>query len=159
MSKITTTSKDGIDLIKSFEGFRSNPYPDPATGSTPYTIGYGTTFYIKEGKTIKVTMQDTPITEGQATGFLQDNLKSFERYVDSFCRDDINQHQFDALVSFCYNVGPQNLKVSTLLKKVNINPNDMTIRDEFMKWVKGAGKTLPGLVRRRKAEADLYFKP
>jgi lysozyme len=158
MSKITTTSIDGINLIKSFEGFKSNPYPDPATGNTPYTIGYGATFYTNEGKITKVTMQDKPITEQQATSILQSDMKSFEQYVDSFCRDDISQHQFDALVSFCYNVGPQNLKSSTLLKKVNINPNDSSIRDEFMKWVKGNGKTLPGLVTRRKAEADLYFK-
>jgi lysozyme len=158
MSKITSISKNGIDLIKSFEGFRSNPYPDPATGSTPYTIGYGTTFYIKEGKYIKVTMKDASITEEQATEYLQFNLKTFEQYVDSYCRDDISQQQFDALTSFCYNVGPQNLKTSTLLKKVNANPNDITIRDEFMKWVKGNGRKLPGLVKRRKAEADLYFK-
>lgn len=158
MSKITTTSNNGLDLIKSSEGFKSSPYPDPATGNTPYTIGYGTTFYINEGKTTKVTMQDKPITEQQATAYLQINLKSFEAYVDSYCRDDINQNQWDALVSFCYNLGPQNLKSSTLLKKVNINPNDPTIKDEFMKWTKGNGKTMPGLVKRRAAEAALYFK-
>ena len=85
-------------------------------------------------------------------------LVSFEKYVDSYCRDDINQNQFDALVSFAYNLGPANLKSSTLLKKVNANPEDETIAAEFMKWVKAGGKTLKGLVRRREAESQLYFK-
>jgi lysozyme len=84
-------------------------------------------------------------------------LDTYEKSVDSFCRDDINQNQFDALVSFAYNLGVGNLKSSTLLKKVNANPSDPTIRDEFMKWVNGGGKKLPGLVKRRQAEADLYF--
>jgi lysozyme len=150
--KITTTGTAGIELIKSFEGFRSSPYKCPA--GIP-TIGYGATFY-PNGK--KVTMTDAVITEAKGTELLQSMLKSFERYVDSYCRDDINQNQFDALVSFAYNLGPANLKSSTLLKKVNANPNDETIRDEFMKWVKAGGKTLKGLVRRREAEANLYFK-
>jgi lysozyme len=85
-------------------------------------------------------------------------LVSFEKYVDSYCVDTITQNQFDALVSFAYNLGPSNLKVSTLLKKVNANPNDELIKLEFMKWVKAGGKTLKGLVRRREAEANLYFK-
>ena len=85
-------------------------------------------------------------------------LCSFEQYVDSYCRDDINQNQFDALVSFAYNLGPANLKSSTLLKKVNANPEDETIRAEFMKWTKAGGRVLRGLVRRREAEANLYFK-
>jgi lysozyme len=84
-------------------------------------------------------------------------LTQFEQYVDSFCIDTITQNQFDALVSFCYNVGPSNLKSSTLLKKVNLNPNDPTIKNEFLKWNRGGGKVLDGLTRRRQAEADLYF--
>ena len=65
---------------------------------------------------------------------------------------------FSAIVSFTYNVGIGNLKSSTLLKKVNANPNDQSISLEFKKWVKSAGKVLPGLVRRRESESDLYFK-
>lgn len=149
--KVTKISNKGIDLIKSFEGFSSKPYKCPA--GIP-TIGYGATFYT-DGK--KVTMSDTPITEEKAVELLKDMLVKFEQYVDSYCVDTVSQNQFDALVSFCYNVGPANLKSSTLLKKVNINPNDVTIEDEFMKWTKGGGKTLPGLVRRREAEAKLYF--
>lgn len=149
--KITKTSKKGIDLIKEFEGFRSSPYK--CSAGVP-TIGYGATFY-PNGK--KVTMADAAITEAQAVDLLKNTLESFEKYVDSFCCDDINQNQFDALVSFAYNLGPTNLKSSTLLKKVNANPNDPTIRNEFLKWNKAAGKTLAGLTRRRTAEADLYF--
>lgn len=149
--KITKTSSKGIDLIKSFEGFSSKPYLCPA--KIP-TIGYGATFY-PNGK--KVTMKDPPITEKRGTELLESMLVKFEQYVDSYCVDTVNQNQFDALVSFCYNLGPNNLKSSTLLKKVNANPNDPTIEAEFMKWVKAGGRTLKGLVRRREAEAKLYF--
>ena len=69
----------------------------------------------------------------------------------------INQHQFDALLSFTYNVGTGNLARSTLLRKVKANPQEPSIRTEFSRWVYGGGKRLPGLVRRRKMEADLYF--
>ena len=150
--KITKTGTAGIEIIKLMEGFRSAPYKCPA--GIP-TIGYGATFY-PGGK--KVTMADATITEARGTEQLQSMLVSFEQYVDSYCRDDINQNQFDALVSFAYNLGPGNLKSSTLLKKVNANPEDESIRLEFMKWVKAGGKTLKGLVRRREAEANLYFK-
>ena len=155
MSKITKISENGINLIKRFEGFSSKPYPDPATKGVPYTIGYGATFY-PNGK--KVTMADKPITEEEAVKLLAYMLEKFEQYVDSYCVDSLTQNQFDALVSFCYNVGPANLKSSTLLKKVNKNPNDPTIKDEFSKWVKASNKTLKGLINRRKAEAELYFQ-
>jgi lysozyme len=151
--KITKTGIRGVTLIKEFEGFRSKPYR--CSANVP-TIGYGNTFY-PDGK--KVTMTDSPITEAVAVDLLQTLLRTFEQHVDSLCRDDINQNQFDALVSFCYNVGPTNLKNSTLLRKVNANPNDPTIRTEFLKWNKAAGKVLAGLTRRREAEANLYFTP
>lgn len=151
MAKITKIGAKGLALIESFEGFRSKPYKCPA--GIP-TIGYGNTFY-PDGR--KVSLSDSPINESQATDLLKNTLSTFEKYVDSFCRDDINQNQFDALVSFAYNLGPANLKSSTLLKKVNNNPSDPTIRNEFMKWVRAGGRTLPGLVRRRQAESDLYF--
>lgn len=151
MSKITTTGTAGIDMIKRFEGFRSAPYKCPA--GIP-TIGYGATFYTTSKK---VTMSDKSITEAEAASLLRYMLKSFEQYVDSYAVDTLTQNQFDALVSFCYNLGPANLKSSTLLKKVNANPNDPAIRVEFMKWTKAGGRTLAGLVKRREAEANLYF--
>lgn len=151
MNKITNISKKGVDLIKSFEGLRLKPYL--CSAKVP-TIGYGNTFY-ENGS--KVTLKDQAITEARATELLEWSLNKFEQYVDSYCIDSINQNQFDALVSFCYNVGPANLKASTLLKKVNKDPNDPTIRAEFMKWNKAGGRALAGLTRRREAEANLYF--
>jgi lysozyme len=149
--KITKISKKGLDLIKKFEGLKLKPYL--CSAGVP-TIGYGNTLY-ENGK--KVSLKDTIITEQRATELLSNSLQNLEQHVDSFCRDDINQNQFDALVSFAFNLGPYNLKSSTLLKKVNKNPNDPTIRDEFMRWTKAGGKVLKGLVERRQCEADLYF--
>ena len=149
--KITKIGTKGLDLIKSFEGLKLKPYLCPA--NVP-TVGYGSTFY-ENDKKVKLT--DPSITEQRASELLLDSLKGFERYVDSYCRDDINQNQFDALVSFCYNLGPANLKSSTLLKKANANPNDPTIAQEFLKWNKAGGRALKGLTKRRQAESDLYF--
>jgi lysozyme len=149
--KITKLSQKGLELIKSFEGLSLVPY---VCAGGINTIGYGNTYYTN-GK--KVSLQDTKITVLQAEELLRNSLSTYEKAVDSFCRDDISQHQFDALVSFCYNVGTGNLQKSTLIKKVNANPQDTTIRAEFMKWNKAAGKVLLGLTRRRTAEANLYF--
>lgn len=151
MAHITKTGQLGLNLIRKFEGFYAKPYLCPA--GIP-TIGYGATYY-PNGK--RVTLQDAAITEQQAEEMLVSMLKTYEQSVDSFTRDDINQNQFDALVCFAYNLGVQNLKISTLLKKVNTNPNDMGITAEFLKWTKAGGKVLTGLIRRRQAEADLYF--
>lgn len=149
--KVTKASQKGLDLIKRFEGLKLKPYQCPA--GIP-TIGYGNTYY-PSGAKVKLT--DPAITKEKAEELLKFLLTSYEKGVDSFCRDDINQNQFDALTSFAYNVGVGNLQKSTLIKKVNKNPNDPTIRTEFMKWNKGGGKVLLGLTRRRQAEADLYF--
>lgn len=150
--KITKTSSEGLNLIKSFEGFSAKAYKCPAG---VWTIGYGTTRYPNG---TKVAEGDKAITENDAMHYLKNDVAKFELYIDSYCVDTITQRQFDALVSFCYNLGPTNLKSSTLLKKVNKNPNDSTIRAEFLKWNKADGKALAGLTRRRTAEADLYFK-
>ena len=149
--KITKTSKKGIDLIKKYEGFRSKPYKCEAGVAT---IGYGATYY-PNGQKVKLT--DAAIDEKHATLLLEAMLTLYEKAVDSFCRDDINQNQFDALVSFAYNLGTSALKNSTLLKKVNNNPNDPAISKEFAKWRLARGKELPGLVKRRKEESELYF--
>ena len=141
----------GLDLIKQFEGFSGKPYLDSV--GMP-TIGYGFTYY-PNGK--RVTMNDSPISEEHATTLLAEIIKPYEVGVDSMTRDDITQNQFNALVSFAYNLGVKSLQGSTLLKKVNRNPNDKTIRDEFLKWVNAGGKKLQGLVNRRNKEAEVYF--
>jgi lysozyme len=149
--KVTKTSKKGIELIKKFEGLKLKPYL--CSAGVP-TIGYGNTFYENN---VKVKLSDPSISQERADQLLAFTLTTFEKYVDSFCRDDISQNQFDALVSFCFNLGPNSLKSSTLLKKVNANPNDPTIKDEFLKWTKAGGKVLKGLVLRRTAESECYF--
>lgn len=148
--KANQTSQKGLNLIKSFEGLSLKPYLCPA--GIP-TISYGLTYY-SNGTKVKLT--DKPITQQEADTMLMNALKHYEQGVDSFTTDSVNQNQFDALVSFAYNCGLGNLKSSTLLKKVNANPNDPTIRQEFLKWNKGGGKVLPGLTKRRTAEANLY---
>ena len=150
--KVSRISQKGLNLIQRFEGLSLKPYKCPAG---IWTIGYGSTYY-SNGK--KVQANDKPISQAEATDLLIEVLKHYEHSVDSFCRDDINQNQFDALVSFCYNVGAGSLKSSTLLKKVNANPSDPAIALEFKKWNKGGGKVLKGLTERRKAEADLYVQ-
>ena len=149
--KITKISNLGLELIKKYEGFKAKAYLCPAK---VITIGFGSTYY-EDGTKVKLT--DSPITQERATELLEALLVSYERSVDSFCRDDINQNQFDSLCSFVYNCGVGNLKSSTLLKKVNKNPNDPTIKNEFLKWNKGGGKVLTGLTKRRIEEAQLYF--
>lgn len=151
--KVNKINKAGLDLIKSFEGFSGKPYLCPANVCT---IGYGSTRYLHGGK---VKMTDPIITELQAEQLLSDTMGQYELAVDAMAVDTLNANQFSSLVSFAYNCGVANLKSSTLLKKVNINPNDPTIAAEFAKWNRGAGNVLAGLTRRRKAEHELYFKP
>lgn len=142
-------SEQGINLIKHYEGFKENAYKCPAG---VVTIGYGSTYY-ENGSRIKITDR---IDKEAATDLLLGTLRFFELETDKMTRDDITQAQFDALVSFAYNLGTQALRGSTLLKKVNKDPNDKTISLEFTKWVKAGGKTLQGLVTRRISEAKLY---
>jgi lysozyme len=149
--KITTINKAGIDLISQFEGFSSKPYL--CSAKVP-TIGYGTTRY-PNGK--KVTLQDTSITVEQAKDIMRHDVRQFELAVDAMAVDTINQNQFNALVSFAYNVGANALRTSTLLKKVNANPNDPFIRNEFLRWNRAGGNIVAGLTRRREAESNLYF--
>jgi len=148
---IQSLDADGLTFIKSYEGFSTHPYLDSA--DIP-TIGYGSTFY-EDGSRVKLT--DAHITQQRADDLLLHSLQQYELAVDSYTRDDINQHQFNALTSFCYNEGSAKLKASHLLLKVNNNPADPEIRAEFCKWVYAAGKKINGLLTRRKAEADMYF--
>lgn len=149
--RITTAGAEAVQLIKNAEGFYSKPYICPAGVAT---VGYGTTRYPNGNR---VGINDKSIDESTALVYLSHDLKVFEQGVDALTRDDVNQNQFGALVSFAYNLGLTNLKNSTLLKKVNANPNDATIRAEFMRWNKANGKVMNGLTRRRAAESALYF--
>lgn len=149
--KVTRIDQNGIDLITKFEGLKLAPYLCPA--NVP-TIGYGTTRYYNG---VKVSMSDLPITKEKAIEYLMHDVFQFELAVDAMSVDTLSQNQFNALVSFAYNLGPNALKNSKLLKKVNTNSSDPSIRTEFMKWVNAGGKKLKGLVARRECEANLYF--
>jgi lysozyme len=133
------------------EGLSLSPYLCPA--GIP-TIGYGNTFY-PSGK--KVTMQDAPISLATAKWMLKETVNKFALDVDKLIKSNINQNQFNALVSFAFNVGIGALGKSSLLRKVNINPNDPTIALEFSKWNKAGGRVLTGLTKRRLKESKLYF--
>jgi len=142
----------GLNLIKKYEGLKLKPYLCAA--GLP-TIGFGATYY-PNGTKVKLT--DKAISEFEASTMLGEMLKHYEKSVDSFTRDDITQNQFDALVCFSYNVGLGALGKSTLLKKININPNSEEIEAEFMKWSFAKHIQLEGLRLRRKAESELYEK-
>lgn len=140
----------GIPIIRKFEGLKLRAYLCPAN---VWTIGYGNTFYENGSK----VQEGDKITLERADKLLFFVVQKFEAEVSKLVKSAINDNQLGALTSFAFNVGAGNLAKSTLLKKVNANPNDATIRDEFMRWTKAGGKVLNGLVTRRKAEADLYF--
>lgn len=141
----------GKSLIKAFEGCKLTSYKCSANHDT---IGYGNTFY-EDGTKVK---PGDKITQERANELFEIIAKDFADKVIPLVKNQVNDNQFAALTSFAYNAGIGNLMKSTLLKKVNVNPSDETIRTEFMKWDKAGGKQLAGLTRRRKAEADLYFK-
>jgi len=141
----------GYRLICRFEGFSSKPYLDSI--KVP-TIGYGNTFY-SNGK--RVSLLDQPITELEAFEMFKTIADKFAAKVSKLVTAPLDQGQFNALVSLTYNIGPANFEKSTLLRKVNFNHFDPSIREEFMKWNKAGGNVLKGLTIRRKAEADIYF--
>lgn len=138
------TSNKGIAFIKAHEGFIPHAYRCPAG---VWTIGYGHTTGVKPGDVV---------TDVQAEAWLRQDIETAERAVNAQ-RLPFSQNQFDALVSFAFNVGAGNFQRSTLLKLARENVNDPRVRGEFSRWIYGGGKILPGLVKRRKEEADLYF--
>ena len=141
----------GYDLIKSFEGLSLKPYK--CSAGVP-TIGYGSTYY-ENG--IKVQMSDAPITGARAEILLKNVADRFAQKVANLIKKPVTQNQFNALVSFAFNVGSGALASSTLLKLVNENPNNALISKEFLKWNKANGKTIQGLTNRRKKESALFF--
>jgi lysozyme len=144
-------TEKGIDLIKEFEGLRLTAYRDSVG---VWTIGYGNTFY-EDGSTVK---QGNKITQERADSLFRSIVDKFADQVRAALinPDRVSDAQFSAMVSLAYNIGIGAFKGSTLLRKVNANPCDPTILDEFLRWNKAGGKVLTGLTRRRKAEAELY---
>jgi len=149
-----------INLIKQKEGLKLKAWHDPIDKDGIDTIGYGTIQYppyYLGGKMVKVG--DVDITEQQAFNFLKYEAELKAKLIDPYLRDDLTPNQFAALISFTYNLGEGSLKGSTLRKKVNANPFDTSIRQEFEKWIYADGKKVNGLLIRRRQEADLYFTP
>lgn len=143
------TSEKGIALIKQFEGCRLTAYQDSVG---VWTIGYGWTNPV-DGKQVKAGMT---ITQEVAERLLKTGMVSYENDVSKLVKVKLSQGQFDALVSFTYNLGARSLSTSTLLKKLNAG-DYRGAADEFPRWNKAGGKVLAGLTRRREAERSLFL--
>jgi len=142
-------SANGIALIKQFEGCKLKAYQDSVG---VWTIGYGWTHAV-DGKQIKAGMT---IDQAAADRLLKCGVVQYEQGVNQLVKAKINQQQFDALVSFAYNLGTRSLSTSTLLQKLNAG-DKQGAADEFPKWNKAGGKELRGLVTRRAAERELFL--
>ncbi|PRP70895.1 muraminidase [Chromobacterium amazonense] len=138
------TSANGINLIKQFEGLKLTAYQDSVG---VWTIGYGHT-----GRDVKPSQT---ISSNQADQLLRQDLARFEQGVSNLIKVSIKQNQFDALVSFSYNLGLGNLQSSTLLRLLN-QGDYQAAAGQFPLWNKAGGKVLPGLTRRRLAEQALF---
>lgn len=140
-------SQEGLDLIKSFEGLRLKAYKDSVG---VLTLGYGHT-NAAGPPLVKSGMR---ITKEQAERILEEDLSQYEKAVEASVHTALNNNEYAALVSLCYNIGPGNFKKSTLVK--HLNDGDRDVRGEFLKWARAGGKVLPGLTRRRQAEYLLF---
>lgn len=137
-------SENGINLIKSFEGLRLSAYKCPAG---VWTIGYGHTGNVKPFDVV---------TEKQAEDILKNDLIKFEKVINDFVSVELNQNQFDALVSFVFNVGANAFKKSTMLKFLNANHFPLAA-GQFDRWVYIKGEKSNGLINRRKKEKELFL--
>jgi len=143
MSDKVKISQDGLKLIKKFEGCELKSYQDSVG---VWTIGYGHTKGVEEGQ---------EITQDEAEEMLASELDEYEGYINDMVECDLEQHQFDALVAWVYNLGPTNLRSSTMLKRLNANDLE-DVPNQIKRWDKAGGKVLAGLVRRREAEALMF---
>lgn len=143
------TSEKGIALIKQFEGCKLTAYQDSVG---VWTIGYGWTYPV-DGKPIRSGMT---IKQETAERLLKTGLVSYESDVSRLVKVGLTQGQFDALMSFTYNLGARSLSTSTLLRKLNAG-DYAGAADEFLRWNKAGGKVLNGLTRRREAERALFL--
>ncbi|WP_036768629.1 lysozyme [Photorhabdus australis] len=139
-------SEKGLELIKQFEGLRLHAYQCSAN---VWTIGYGHTAGVRSGDVISAEKADA---------FLRQDVADAECTINNAVRVSINQHQFDALVSFVFNLGAGNFRSSTLLKKLNAG-DYAGAGSELLRWVNAGGQRLAGLVRRREAEKMLFETP
>ena len=142
---------EGYALLKKFEGCVLKAYKCPAG---VWTIGFGNTFY-EDGTKVK---EGDAITQQRADELAKYIVEQFATSIRAMIKQPLNENQFSACVSLAYNIGTGGFKKSSVLRKLNVNPTDLTIADSFRLWNKGGGVVLKGLVRRREAEIALYFK-
>ena len=143
MNNNLKTSQEGISLIKSFEGCELTAYR--CSADVP-TIGYGHTAGVSDGDTC---------TQEEAETMLAEDLVEFEDYVKNYVESELQQNEFDALVAWTYNLGPANLKESTMLKELN-SGNFEEVPRQMKRWNRAGGEVLDGLIRRREAESRLF---
>ena len=143
VGKYMKISNNGLDLVKHFEGCELKAYLCPAG---VWTIGYGHTKGVQEGD---------EWSESHAEHMLEVEMEEYEQYINDLVEVELNQNQFDAMVSWVYNLGVGNLQASTLLKVLNAG-DYAGVPEQIMRWNKAGGKVLEGLTRRRQAEADLF---
>lgn len=145
-------SERGLALIKNFEGCRLEAYPDPATGGAPWTIGYGWTQPV-DGVPVQPGMV---ITKFKAEQLLRRGIVSYEQALNKVIKVPVTQAQFDAMLSLAWNIGTRAFSTSTLLKMLN-QKDYAGAADQFLRWNRAGGKVMPGLVRRRAAERQLFI--
>ncbi len=143
MNNELKTSQEGRSLIKSFEGCELTAYR--CSADVP-TIGYGHTAGVSDGDTC---------TQEEAETMLAEDLVEFEDYVKNYVESELQQNEFDALVAWTYNLGPANLKESTMLKELN-SGNFEEVPRQMKRWNRAGGEVLDGLIRRREAESRLF---
>ena len=143
MNNELKTSQEDISLIKSFEGCELTAYR--CSADVP-TIGYGHTAGVSDGDTC---------TQEEAETMLAEDLVEFEDYVKNYVESELQQNEFDALVAWTYNLGPANLKESTMLKELN-SGNFEEVPRQMKRWNRAGGEVLDGLIRRREAESRLF---
>ena len=136
-------SENGLELIKKFEGCETTAYQDSVG---VWTIGFGHTKGVEEGQTCSIE---------DAESMLADEMDEYEGYINNMVKVDLQQHEFDALVAWVYNLGPTNLSESTMLKVLNGGQFDR-VPDEMNRWTRAGGEILEGLVRRRQAESLMF---
>ena len=136
-------SENGLELIKKFEGCETTAYQDSVG---VWTIGFGHTKGVEEGQTCSIE---------DAESMLADEMDEYEGYINNMVKVDLQQHEFDALVAWVYNLGPTNLGESTMLKVLNGGQFDR-VPEEMNRWTRAGGKILEGLVRRRQAESLMF---
>lgn len=139
-------SENGIELIKEFEGYKSEAYQ---CTSGVWTIGYGHTKNVQKGDTCSVE---------EATEFLKQDVEIAERAINQLVKVELNQNQFDAILSFVYNIGRENFKHSSMLKFLN-SAHFPLAAGQFDRWVYSRSNKSQGLINRRAKEKELFLKP